>query len=946
MRAIDAEIGLQIDLRECDVGTLGFEPASLVPFAQALGPLAIVDLETTGLAQDSESELLEFGALLLDAGGEKARSAHVLVRPERPLPPFVTRLTGLSDADVAAAPAIARLAPALAGLLRGHTLIAHNADFEQHFLARCVAPEFERANFLDTLDLLALTHPDAPDLRLESFTRILLGREERHRALDDALDTARILARVAAGAAAAEARYVHARAALASYAADSPWLHLLAAAKTALPAPAAHFLAVGETREPRVPFTEEAIVSALADEARGRRYFPDYRVRREQIELARRCVRTLPAGVALLEGGTGVGKSLAYLAAAIPFAVSVREGSENVPVVISTRTKLLQDQLTEKDIPAAARFLGYPELRALSMKGRANYVCEARLQFVLGEGREPTLFPEERLAYAALWTCARTRPDGEVGTLPAALLRRYPKLFELRRRAVAARAEHCPREQCAHYRDCAFGARRAALAGAHLVVANHDLLLRWPPDYPALRYVIADEVHDLASVADEVYAEEIRPGDLLDRFDELFGRPAGRAQAPPLLPARVRRQLGADAAHWRRDLQQELAALGRSVGEAAPFFDLEVENLDKALREQVATLARSAADRLDFAAIATERALETRPAGEAGLEANAQEPKPAALRNLAELRAAARILRRAFEPTAEEVVAAFEGLEAPYDRWRLVVRPVAPAAIFHEAFFSRLTSFAGVSASVFVGGDEFAALGELELASRAGDGVERVALASPFPYADQMRVLALKGVRDPIACTLDVLAALALRLRGSTLGLFTNVQRMQQVASDLAVRLQPEGIEVLVPRRASDDPAALVERFQRGGTVLLGARRFWQGLDLPGDALRAIVIEKLPFERPTQLFRRRCARLEADGIDAFDRYQVGKMLLYLKQMVGRLIRTERDRGVVVIVDARSDRGYFQRLREALPAGTPLEVGTPADVERLLAEVGISGSTTP
>jgi ATP-dependent DNA helicase DinG len=185
-----------------------------------------------------------------------------------------------------------------------------------------------------------------------------------------------------------------------------------------------------------------------------------------------------------------------------------------------------------------------------------------------------------------------------------------------------------------------------------------------------------------------------------------------------------------------------------------------------------------------------------------------------------------------------------------------------------------------------------------------------------------------------------VLEDLARRLGGRTLGLFTSLRRMQDVAVLLAERLRGDGIEVIAPRRAADDPGALVERFAGGGAVLLGARKFWQGLDLPGPQLQAVVIEKLPFEVPTELRRRRELRLRRAGIDAFDRYALGKMLLNLKQMIGRLIRSEDDRGIVVIVESRADRGYFRRIGEALPPGSRVVVASRDELGRALAEVGI------
>jgi Rad3-related DNA helicase/DNA polymerase III epsilon subunit-like protein len=875
--------------------------------------------------------------VLVDAGDARVTTLESLVRPRGVLPRAVKRLTGLDDADVANAPRIEELAKAIAAALIGRTIVAHNAEFEQHFLGTYVAPELQSWRYADTQDLLAVAHPDAPDLRLETFTRTLLGGEERHRALSDALDTVRVVARAAAGARRGERRYAVARGALESYAPESPWLPVLAGDALHVQEEARQFVAIPPSSEPPVPFDEDAIAAALADAERGRRWFPGYRVREAQIEMARRFTRLLrDGGTLLLEGGTGVGKSLAYLAAAIPFAVERAAGGIAEPVVISTRTKLLQDQLLGKDIPSAAAMLGYPELRALSMKGRANYVCARRLEQVLAEGREPRIFAQDRFAYAALAACARTRSWGEVGTLPAALLFRYPPLRDLLRRSVAARAELCTREQCAQERGCPFGRRRAALAQAHLVVANHDLLLRWPPDYPSFTFAFVDEAHELASVADEVFAAEVRPAEVLERLDELFGRPADGSDAPALLPKGRRRENKLDARAWRRGLQQDFVAIGRSLSErSSDGYELQLPQYADRIFPVEAALAEQAAQRLESAAAAADEMLG---------DGDDESPRAAAvLRASSELRAAASSLRGAFAGGNDAEVAAFEQLDPPFDRWRLAVRQVAPARLFHERFADRLEGLACVSASLFIGGDAFAALGELELEERNGMESQRASFESPFPYAEHMRVLGLEPKGDLVEETAETLAVLARLLGGRTLGLFTSLRRMRDVAELLGERLRGEGFDILAPRRATDDPAALVQRFSRSGGILLGARTFWQGLDIPGDALQAVVIEKLPFEVPTELRKRRELRIKQAGHDAFERYTLGKMLLNLKQMSGRLIRTEEDRGIVVIVDARSDRRYFTKLAQALPAGSRVGTAARSDLARMLAEVGIESA---
>jgi len=434
-------------------------------------------------------------------------------------------------------------------------------------------------------------------------------------------------------------------------------------------------------------------------------------------------------------------------------------------------------------------------------------------------------------------------------------------------------------------------------------------------------------------VADEVFALEGRPEEVLARIDEVFGRPAERGKSDALLPRGALRGARTDARAFRREVRQELVALGRTVAErAGEYGELDLPPDPPASLPLAAAQAARAADRLEAVADTVERLSEGR------------EEEPALERAVSDLRGAGEALRLAFRPGLASAVAAFEGVEAPFDRWRLVVRAVSPAEAFHERFASRLETLACVSASLFVGEDAFAALGELEIEERAETPVRRVLVESPFPYAEHMRVVALRGGGDLVEETAAVLAELSRRLGGRTLGLFTSLRRMRQVGDALADTLRRDGFDVLSPRRAGDDPAALVERFARagGGSVLLGARTFWQGLDVPGPALSAVVIEKLPFEVPTELRRRREERLRAAGEDAFGRYTLGKMLLNLKQMVGRLIRNEDDRGIVVIVEARPEKAYFRQLVRALPPQTVVTVARREELSRVLAEVGIAG----
>ena len=286
---------------------------------------------------------------------------------------------------------------------------------------------------------------------------------------------------------------------------------------------------------------------------------------------------------------------------------------------------------------------------------------------------------------------------------------------------------------------------------------------------------------------------------------------------------------------------------------------------------------------------------------------------------------AASILRRSLPVPDEDYVVRFRGLaRRSNDQWRLVATPVSPAADFQFEILDRVRTLFGTSATVSVADDARGALGSLELEERAGDRYRLdPPVESPFDYANNLEVV---FIDEPtrrerlVDNTVEVLATLAERLGGSTMGLFTSRDRLATVADLLDRRLSPHGISVIAPSSGNADPHDLVRTFtEHRSAVLLGARAFWQGIDVPGDACRAVVIEKLPFDVPGDpLIQRRTELIERAGGSGFYDYSVPRMLLRLKQMIGRLIRTPTDRGMVVIVEARCDRAYFERLQEALP----------------------------
>jgi Rad3-related DNA helicase len=511
--------------------------------------------------------------------------------------------------------------------------------------------------------------------------------------------------------------------------------------------------------------------------------------------------------------------------------------------------------------------MGYPDLRFTSIKGRANYLCRSRLDRFLDSPPELPL-GDESFATALLAAFATSAGHGEVDRLPGVLYQMHPELERYRREVTSAEASECSRQTCETTRgDCVFREARARLDGAEIIVVNHDLLLRWPPDYPALTHLVIDEVHELAERADGAYARSAEAIEIIHRVETVLGR-RGDADITPD---------GELITQGDRALQ-----LVRDIG---------VETWD------LVSSGHSADDDEGTAAGAAEALVD-----------------------------AATVLRESFPLAPDDLVVRFRGLARQRGQsWRLVATPVSPAADFQFEILDRSETMFGTSATVMVGDDTSGALGSLELDERAGSRYELdQPIDSTFDYANNLEVIFIDEKTDParlVDKTVEVLISVSRRLGGRTMGLFTSRERLNTVSDLLYTALSAEGISIIAPSSGNADPHDLVRTFtETDHAILLGARAFWQGVDIPGDTCQAVVIEKLPFDVPGDpLIQRRGALVERDGGNSFMDYMLPRMLLRLKQMMGRLIRTPTDRGVVVVVEPRCDKRYFRKLIDAVPA---------------------------
>jgi ATP-dependent DNA helicase DinG len=606
---------------------------------------------------------------------------------------------------------------------------------------------------------------------------------------------------------------------------------------------------------------------------------PGYEFRRSQLEMAEILEEAFVGKHhAIVEAGTGTGKTLAYL---IP---AIRSGRR---VVVSTATKSLQEQLFSKDVPFLRKHFA-PELNVAVMKGRGNFLCRQKVHQM--EGQPLLKGMDEVDWFAQIRDWAKLTETGDRAELDF-----LPDDSELWQR-LDARRETCTGQKCPEFNRCFITWMHQRAASADIIIVNHhlffaDLALRQDdfgsilPEYSA---VVFDEAHEIEDVASDYFGRQISNY----RFEELV-RDAEQAlrltrrASPPLLKRIAR-----------------LRERGRSFFEAFPAREGRFA-FDQAQRASFLEQNREAYD--DLAAAV--KALET--------EIAALPTKPEELVALA---------RRGFELRGE-LTFLFESNERNYVYWFerrnkgvfLAATPIDVSGILRERLFEQFDTAVLTSATLAVGGRfDF-------LKQRLGIAVarERV-LPHEFDFKRQALLYipaTMPDVRDarfaPAAA--DEIVRLLEITRGRAFCLFTSYAQMNEVHGRVRGQVDfPLLVQGTAPR------SALLERFRTTpGAVLFATASFWQGVDVPGEQLSCVIIDRLPFAVPSDpVVAARVRALQEDGRNAFAEYQVPEAVLALKQGFGRLIRSKTDRGLLAILDNRILRMQYGKIfLESLPEYT-------------------------
>ena len=625
----------------------------------------------------------------------------------------------------------------------------------------------------------------------------------------------------------------------------------------------------------------EAVARTFAADGALARHEPGFMPRQAQDQMAARIAVALGRSESLVvEAGTGVGKTFAYL---VPLLLSGRRA------LVSTATKSLQDQLFLRDLPRLRDALGLPVRLAL-LKGRASYLCRWRLQQAELGAQLPDRFAIRALHRVSQWAQATSTGDlAEISGLDD----RSPVIP-----LVTSTRDNCLGTECPEHRNChVMQARREAMA-ADLVVVNHhlffaDMALRdsgVAELLPTVDAAVFDEAHQLVEAGVQFLGTALSTGQAIDLGRDLLA--AGLRHARGLQPWS---ELQDGIEHAARELR--LAAAGPQLAsrELRGVVKRRWDEVAGALPDALAAWASAA----DCAAAALAVVMEAAP-DFAKLEQRARSLQALAL-HFGQEAAAGHV--RWVDVSAQQVRLA----ESPLDIRDMLTEQRAQSPK------------AWVFTSATLGDDEGLTW------FTASTGLEDAALlrvGSPFNYADHARVwvpaqLPLPNAPGHPMAVGELAARCASALGGRTFVLTTTLRVLPQLAE--ALRAAAPDLTVLV--QGSEPRRSLLQRFGDGrGCVLVGSQSFWEGIDMPGDALQCVLIDKLPFPPPNdQLVEARVKQLREQGRNPFEDYFVAEAAVSLKQGAGRLIRTESDRGLLVLCDTRvRQQRYGRRLLAALP----------------------------
>ena len=907
-----------------------------------MNSIVAIDIETTGLSQDRDA-IIEIGAVKFKGHRVEAEWSSV-INPNRHIPEFITGLTGISDVEVRNAPKFQEIRKDLEAFVGDAPVVGHNIRFDLGFLQKGGILKYNEV--IDTYELAAVLMPTASRYNLGALGKQLgILLPATHRALDDARVTMAALNKLFEMA---RELTIDVLAEIVRHGEvlewDANWAFreiLRSRAKEGIKAKktkkqASYFdqdkyPPLNNPEEPTSLNTDE-VASILEYGGPFSQYFEAFEQRPEQIGMIRAVSDALSYGSHLMvEAGTGVGKSFAYLVPSALFALQ-----NNTRVVVSTNTINLQDQLIQRDLPNLSQALNL-DFRFSVLKGRSNYLCPRRVENMRHYG--PRNADEMRvLAKVMVWQLDNSSGDRSQLNLTG------PTEREVWNR-LSAEDDACTTETCIKRAGgtCPFHRAKSASQSAHVLVVNHALLLSdvatGSKVLPEYLHLVIDEGHHLESATTNALSFRLSQFDMDRMMKEVGGTNAGvlgrllgetnetlRPADFGLIQQKVNRatDMAFRIEQMNREFFNVLSEFARMQREGQPQSNYAWQS-----RVLPATRTLPYWDEVEMAWDATGETLRnllnelsTIYKGAAELYADGHDELEDVMGDISNVfrrltEAEANISGMISKPVNGMVY--WIEVQPNQNRLSLNAAPLSVAALVEKHLWHEKRSVVLTSATLTAHG-EFQYLRN----TLGADEADEMQLGSPYDYESAALLYIANDIPEPNQHGYEqilnkTIINTAKATGGRMLVLFTSYAALKKTSRAITGTLARDEIYVYEQGDGAS-PNALLESFKATDrAVLLGTKSFWEGVDVPGDALSVVFITKLPFDVPTDpLIAARSEIYE----DSFNQYYLPEAILKFRQGFGRLIRTQSDRGIVAILDKRVLTKQYGRLfLESLPQCT-------------------------
>lgn len=924
--------------------------------------IVALDIETTGLDPRSDS-IIEIGAIRFnDRRVEEEFST--LINPQRGIPEFITRLTGITNPMVQNSPILADVLPELVDFVADLPILGHNVKFDIGFLRE--QGLFHHNETLDTYDMASVLLPSAGRYNLGALGQYLgIPYPATHRALDDAKVTHAVFQRMSENALLLPLEILAEIVRMSDqmdWGADYIFRQALRQRGRELSTPGKRYQSLQgplfskqppppieprDTPEQLIPLDVQEVTAILDRGGLFSKFFPHFEHRQEQVELCETIASALSDGLHVLaEAGTGVGKSLAYL---IPAAIWAYQN--NTRVVVSTNTINLQDQLINKDIPDVQKALDLP-IKTSVLKGRNNYLCPRRLEALRRKGPES---PDEVRVIAKMLIWLNETEMGDlseiniIGPAERAIWQR-----------ISASDEGCSNETCLRRMGgiCPFFRAKQAAHEAHILIVNHALLLadiatgnRVLPDYD---YLIIDEGHHLEAATTSALSFRVTQPEMERTLRELGGSNSG---ALGQMLTIAREILNSDQYAALEEIARHSTDKASVFQNYSRQFFIAIETFLENQREgrglgsysqrvRIIPATRTQPEWTDVE-FAWEDALKALEPMLGHLEHVSQaigEMAESGLEEIEDLQSnITNIFRRlveyqnninalVFEPQNDQIY--WAEISPNQQRVTLEAAPLHIGHLMEKYLWHEKSSIILTSATLTTNG-EFDYIQDRLSAFDA----DTIALGSPYDYERSTLLYIPDNIPEPSdrnghqRAIEKGLINLCKATGGRTLALFTSYAQLQKTSAAISPILMEHGIVVFEQGQGAS-PHALLESFKNTDqAVLLGTRAFWEGVDVPGESLSVLAIIKLPFSVPSDpVIAARAETFE----NPFYEYNIPEAILTFRQGFGRLIRSHEDHGVVAIFDKRVlTKQYGKMFIDSLPPCT-VQVGRLEELPRQAA----------